>query len=370
MSDSYFPQVLSHFIDFVFDGTEKDKVHSLLKSVLCNVWPHLYDHSVDARGCYRHAVKLLSSLSGFQVTRRAWKKEAFELFLANDFFIMDFDCLLEWKVIVDNLMTQDQVTFKELLSRIHSSASSGVVNIFSSVEQEVLLSSRLLKRMGFVILSAETDQFIPHLPDIQEKLSDSLKSLHNPEVCAEVFAIFRVLLLKFSPHHLMAFWPSITSELLSVLSELEAAVSAELSEGVPPAREKLPLFLAACKLLDTALALPPSLLPHFQMLQWGFTFHIPHSVSSGRSLMTKLCRHFLLVNPSPPEGPPAAVSAPPYLTAPGISSLRELKPLFHGLLPGNGGSAAESRPCGAGVVADKVEAIERIVLGDFIENTG
>ena len=38
---------------------------------------------------------------------------------------------------MDNLMTQDQVTFKELLSRIHSSASSGVVNIFSSVEQVV-----------------------------------------------------------------------------------------------------------------------------------------------------------------------------------------------------------------------------------------
>ena len=37
-------QVLSHFIDCVFDGTERDKVIALLKSVLYNVWPHLHNH--------------------------------------------------------------------------------------------------------------------------------------------------------------------------------------------------------------------------------------------------------------------------------------------------------------------------------------
>ena len=37
-------QVLSHFIDCVFDGTERDKVISLLKSVMHNVWPHLHNH--------------------------------------------------------------------------------------------------------------------------------------------------------------------------------------------------------------------------------------------------------------------------------------------------------------------------------------
>ena len=44
--DSFFPflQVLSHFIDCVFDGSEKDKVISLLKSVMYNVWPHLHNH--------------------------------------------------------------------------------------------------------------------------------------------------------------------------------------------------------------------------------------------------------------------------------------------------------------------------------------
>ncbi len=79
--------------------------------------------------------KLLASLSGFQVTRKSWRKEAFDLFLAPDFFATTLASLVEWKVIVDNLMTQDQVTFRDLLTRIHSTSATGVVNIFSSLDQ-------------------------------------------------------------------------------------------------------------------------------------------------------------------------------------------------------------------------------------------
>ena len=39
-----------------------------------------------------------------------------------------------WKVIIDNLMTQDKVTFRDLLSRLHYSSVTGV-NLFSSPEQ-------------------------------------------------------------------------------------------------------------------------------------------------------------------------------------------------------------------------------------------
>ena len=91
--------------------------------------------SFDFQPCYMHAVKLLSSLSGFQVTRKAWRKEAFDLFLNPSFFVVEFEALREWKVVIDNLMTQDQVTFRDLLTRLNSSAATGVVNIFSSLEQ-------------------------------------------------------------------------------------------------------------------------------------------------------------------------------------------------------------------------------------------
>ena len=80
-------------------------------------------------------MKLLSSLSGFQVTRKAWRKEAFDLFLDTNFFAVELEALREWKVVIDNLMTQDQVTFRDLLTRLNPSATMGVVNIFSSLEQ-------------------------------------------------------------------------------------------------------------------------------------------------------------------------------------------------------------------------------------------
>ena len=51
--------------------------------------------SSESQQCYRHAVKLLSSLSEFQVTRKTWRRETFDLFLANNFFVMDTDCLQE-----------------------------------------------------------------------------------------------------------------------------------------------------------------------------------------------------------------------------------------------------------------------------------
>ena len=51
-----------------------------------------------------------------------------------------------------------------------------------------------------------------------EKLSEYLKFQRHPLICAEVFLSFRVLLLKFSPQHLEAFWPAIVAELVSHLS--------------------------------------------------------------------------------------------------------------------------------------------------------
>ena len=107
--------------------TPKIHLKSLLRlAILC---------SHDFHDSHTQSSKLLASLSGFQVTRKSWRKEAFDLFLAPDFFSTTLTSLREWKVIVDNLMTQDQVTFRDLLSRLHSTSSSGVVNIFSSLDQ-------------------------------------------------------------------------------------------------------------------------------------------------------------------------------------------------------------------------------------------
>ena len=64
----------------------------------------------------RAASQLLSSLSSFPATRRAWRRDAFELLLDPAFFSIDVQTLRHWREIIDNLMCHDKDAFRELLS--------------------------------------------------------------------------------------------------------------------------------------------------------------------------------------------------------------------------------------------------------------
>jgi len=74
--------------------------------------------------CYRrrnvpsfHACsQLLASLSSYQYTRKAWRRDVFDLLLDPALFQMEATCLPYWKTIVDNLMTHDSTTFRDLMS--------------------------------------------------------------------------------------------------------------------------------------------------------------------------------------------------------------------------------------------------------------
>lgn len=65
--------------------------------------------------CFRASSKLLSSISSYQYTRRAWRREVYDLLLLNNFFQMDVQSLQYWKILVDNLVTHEKTMFKDLL---------------------------------------------------------------------------------------------------------------------------------------------------------------------------------------------------------------------------------------------------------------
>lgn len=52
------------------------------------------------------------------------------------------------------------------IDRVSMAQSSGI-SIFSSKEQEYEQKSQLLKRLAFVILCSENDQYHKHMPEIQ-----------------------------------------------------------------------------------------------------------------------------------------------------------------------------------------------------------
>ena len=110
-------EMLAPFLDIVYQSDEKEKVLPLLNSVMYNVMPYLRNHSRSNLPSFRACSRLLSSLSEYQYTRKAWKRESVELLLDPAFFQMDQEGLHNWRQTVDNLMTHDKTTFKELMSK-------------------------------------------------------------------------------------------------------------------------------------------------------------------------------------------------------------------------------------------------------------
>uniref|UniRef100_A0A673VX74 DOP1 leucine zipper like protein A n=1 Tax=Salmo trutta TaxID=8032 RepID=A0A673VX74_SALTR len=244
-------EVLAHLLDMVFYSDEKERVIPLLVNIMHYVVPYLRNHSAHNAPSYRACIQLLSSLSGYQYTRRAWKKEAFDLFMDHTFFQMDSSCVSHWRAIIDHLMTHDKTTFRDLMS-------NSSLNLFSNRDAELEQRAMLLKRLAFTIYSSEVDQYQKYLPDIQERLVESLRLPQVPILHAQVFLFFRVLLLRMSPQHLTSLWPT-------MITELVRDTRARYKHTPQKIQRWLNLYLSACKLLDLALALPSESLPQFQM---------------------------------------------------------------------------------------------------------
>ncbi|XP_061144226.1 protein dopey-1 isoform X2 [Syngnathus typhle] len=284
-------EVLAHLLDMVFYSDEKERVIPLLVNIMHYVVPYLRNHSAHNAPSYRACIQLLSSLSGYQYTRRAWKKEAFDLFMDHTFFQMDSSCVSHWRAIIDHLMTHDKTTFRDLMTRV-AVAQSSSLSLFTNRDAELEQRAMLLKRLAFTIYSSEVDQYQKYLPDIQERLVESLRLPQVPILHAQVFLFFRVLLLRMSPQHLTSLWPTMITELVQVflLMEQELISDEDISRTSGPSvaglettysggngfstsynsQRWLNLYLSACKLLDLALALPPESLPQFQMYRWAF----------------------------------------------------------------------------------------------------
>lgn len=55
-------------------------------------------------------------MSHFAFTRSVWRKSALDLLVEPNFFQMDSTALKYWLTVVDNLMTHDKATFRDLMS--------------------------------------------------------------------------------------------------------------------------------------------------------------------------------------------------------------------------------------------------------------
>ncbi|XP_077584643.1 protein DOP1B [Stigmatopora nigra] len=372
--------VLAPLLDMVYRSDEKEKAVPLISRLMYYVFPYLKTHSAYNMPSFEAGSQLLSSLSGYAYTKRAWRKEVFELFVDPLFFTMDASCLPSWKAIIDHLLTHEKTMFKDLMSM-----QSGSLKLFASADQKPML----VKRQAFAVFSGELDQYHLYLPLIQERLTEALRTNPGPAVSGQIFLMFRVLLLRISAQHLTSLWPIMVTELIRVFARLEKALLLEkdvskLAKAVRGAQEKpvhfsqaeLDMYLSACKFLDTSLAFPPERMPLFQMYRWAFVPEVdathyggpenalmegeqeckPHALRILEGIERRLGTH---------NGPDEESATEfPLLTRSSLSSIGDLLPFLRTLCssyrgpPGNGHSrAADYPPADPELVLDRLELI-------------
>ncbi|GAB1600861.1 protein dopey-1-like isoform X3 [Argonauta hians] len=375
-------ELTAPLLDVVYGSDEKERIASFLTSIMYNVFPYLRNHSGHNIPSFRAASQLLSSISGYQYTRKAWRKEAFDLLMDPSFFQMELKCLCHWSIVIDNLMTHDKTTFKDLMSRV-AITQSGSLNLFSSKEQEFELRAQMLKRLSFTILSSESDQYQRNIPEIQERLAECLRTPQVPSVMSQVFLCFRVLILRMSPLQLTSLWPNIITEMVNVFLQIEQELStdtdefrvyiktrsraqlqriaalesswAHLGNGLNAHNNPiwLQLYLSVCKLLDMALILPADIIPQFQLYKWAFTGgpgideDTPEDVKQNPKIKSFVChvtRISKLLN-SRIQGETSSlkvIEGQPLLHMSHIRSLMELQPFFNTLYQESKGSKSNS----------------------------
>ncbi|KAK0423668.1 hypothetical protein QR680_008265 [Steinernema hermaphroditum] len=366
---------LAELVDSISKSEDKEKLLPSITNVWNNTLPFLKSkHTRNAR-FFLAGSQFLASMSTFNYMRSVWRKSVVELIGDIGFFKMDKHALKQWLTIVDHLTTQDKSSFKEILSA--TTAPSTGIGIMSNKESEYDHRASVLKRLAFVILSAERDQFQTLMPDIQERLADNLRLNHVPGVHNQVFLCFRVLLLRSKPSNLISIWPAMISELMSVLMLMEqelTAAQAEDSKGVPD--QTMQLYLSASKLLETLCTLPRGHLPQYQMCSWGFVSTI---TPSSRDLFTP---HANKIHELLSKKYDAMTDAERHMSSASLTGIktltdfRELRPFFHALanqhrnLPGDKADLLRDSEalCGSLSLKTAVTHLEHGLYVDFAEH--
>ena len=82
---------------------------------MSNIWPYLKTRLLANKNNFRAASQLLMNLTGYPYSRKTWKKEVFEMLFDSTFFYVDSITLNHWKVIIDNLISNDRPIFKDVI---------------------------------------------------------------------------------------------------------------------------------------------------------------------------------------------------------------------------------------------------------------
>ncbi|KAL8672866.1 MAG: hypothetical protein Q9168_002704 [Polycauliona sp. 1 TL-2023] len=213
-------------------------------------------------------LELFGSLTRITEASKGWKKDIADAFNDPRLFCRHTHGLASshWLPLIRQWIILDKERMADFVSRSPSPTSAGIMFGVgaSSARLEADRKTQLnLRRVATLLLAATGDSFVENIGPIQDKMADLLTataaSSPSSAIRAEIYMVFRAMVLKIAPVHLALLWPLITKELHEALSSLYPGRNRD--------RYNMHCIVHVCKLLDNLVLIAPE---DFQMRQWLF----------------------------------------------------------------------------------------------------
>lgn len=246
---------------------DTDRIVGTATTISTNVISPLFRSRSFPSNVSQGTLNLLYGLSRLPSASKSWKKDISDGFNDTKFFSTSLELVEKgWIPLLRQWVLSDKDRIPELLSRLTSPTTAGIMFGVgaSSARLETDRKTQLtLRRVALLILAAAEDAFVTNLAGLEEKLVDLMSataaSSPSSTTRAEVYMVFRALVLRTSAVHLASLWPVLNAE-------LQSSISSVVPGGQPDIYNNHSI-LQACKLLDVLLTIAPD---EFQLHEWLF----------------------------------------------------------------------------------------------------
>lgn len=212
------------------------------------------------------ALQLLLALTVQSPAAKIWKKDVTDAFNDAKFFQSSTAVVQDgWFPVLRNWSMGDKDRLPDLLSSITAPTTAGLmfgVGASAARLDADRKTQTLLRRISLLLLACDMDTYMNVVPLFAEKLGElstaTVSSSPSSVTRAEIFMVYRALLLSVSSFHLSGLWPLINDLL-----------QAALTSAIPGNREQETFnnssLLQASKLLDLLTVITPE---EFQLHEW------------------------------------------------------------------------------------------------------
>lgn len=247
-----------------------DKQTSCVNAIISNVILTQLRHSEKASPLTFDMLSVIAE----KAPTKALRSLVFEEFMDKGFFTTNSFRLRLWKPPLRSWVSLESDKVYDLISKVSPLVLSSTPNIFNWNEQSEIESKLFtLKRICFLILSQDKDNFLPFLDDLFARIDKCLTTETPISIQKEILVLLRSCVLRFSDNNLLSYWITINFSLASALHSVTGRTPKELGRL---SFENLDHILASCKLLDQILALGYG---DFKVNDWVFVTNNPDFIN-------------------------------------------------------------------------------------------